>query len=156
MKKYIIVILTIACGSSYAGDDNMLKAIEIIAHGNEFQAERIRIATENLANEYSTGDTPGSDPYRRKIIYGEDVYDPALKAYVLKVKKYTTDQSPLKFKFDPAHPAADAEGYVKLPNVDRNIEKADISEAQRSYEAGLGVIEISKSMIQRTLEVIGK
>jgi len=57
-------------------------------------------------------------------------------------------------KYDPSHPAADAKGYVKMPNVNTMIEMMDMREAQRSYEANLGVIEMARSMLLRTIDMI--
>ena len=48
---------------------------------------------------------------------------------------------------NPSHPAADANGYVKMPNVNPLVELMDMKEAQRSYEANLGVIQVSRSML---------
>ena len=57
-------------------------------------------------------------------------------------------------KYDPNHPASNSEGYVKLSNVRKLVEMGDVHEAQRSHEANLGVIEISKSLIQKSIDVI--
>lgn len=140
--------------SAFALEDALQKSVEIAIHGTEFQAERMKIASENLANESSTGMTPGEDPYKRKIIFAKNQYDKKLKANLVKVRKYDTDKAPFEMKYDPNHPASDINGYVKLPNVKREIERADASEAQRSYEANLGMIEVSRSMIQKTIEAI--
>ena len=59
-------------------------------------------------------------------------------------------------KFDPHHPAADAEGYVKYPNITREIERADAAEAQRGYEANLSIMEVTGSLTQKTIEAIGR
>jgi flagellar basal-body rod protein FlgC len=113
------------------------------------------VAAENLANESSTSINPGGDPYRRKILFATNRYDKKLGTNVVVVKKYDTDKkTPFELKYDPNHPAADLSGYVKLPNVMRDIERADVSEAQRTYEANLGVVEVSRSMIQKTIDAI--
>jgi flagellar basal-body rod protein FlgC len=57
-------------------------------------------------------------------------------------------------KYDPGNPAADAKGYVKLPNVNSLIEMSDMREAQRSYEANLRAIEVARNMLQRTIDLI--
>jgi flagellar basal-body rod protein FlgC len=57
-------------------------------------------------------------------------------------------------KFDPTHPGANEDGYVKLPNVNTLVELMDMREAQRSYEANLNMIEVSKSMLSRTLDLL--
>jgi flagellar basal-body rod protein FlgC len=64
------------------------------------------------------------------------------------------DQTSFKTKLEPGHPAADAKGYVKMPNVDSTIESMDLREAQRSYEANLNVVSATRRMIQRTLELL--
>ena len=136
--------------------DNLKQAVEIAAHGTRFQAERLKIAAENLANEDSTGATPGADAYRRKVIFADNKYNAKLGTRVITTKKVDVDNSDFIMKFDPHHPAANAEGYVKYPNVTREIERADASEAQRGYEANLSVIEVSNSLMNKTVEAIGR
>jgi flagellar basal-body rod protein FlgC len=65
-----------------------------------------------------------------------------------------TDPSQFRNKYEPGHPAADAAGNVKLPNVNALIEMADMREAQRSYEANLNIIGATRRMIQRTLDIL--
>lgn len=155
MKWKLGSVFIILYGSNVlALEDSLLKSIEISAHGNKFQSERLKIAAENLANEDSVSTTPGGNPYRRKVIWAKNTYDRKLKTRVIKVKKYGHDQRPFKMKYDPNHPGADQDGYVKLPNVDKIIEKADASEAQRSYEANLSMIEVSKQLITKTIEAM--
>jgi flagellar basal-body rod protein FlgC len=140
--------------SVFALEDNLLKSIEIATHGAKIQMERLKIAAENIANEDSTGSIPGEEPYRRKILFVHNKYDPSLKTNLLKVKEYSVDKSEFIKKFEPNHPAANEEGYVLYPNVYKEIEKADTIEAKSSYEANLNVIEISKDMLQKTLEIM--
>lgn len=157
-KIYTFIILAsfLSCTHySYALEDSLMKSLQISSHGNKFQAERIKVAAENIANQDSVGSTPGADPYVRKIIYPKNRYNKSLKTRVVGVKKYGADtKKPFKMKYDPYHPAADENGYVKFPNVDIMIEKADASEAQRSYEANLGMYEVSKQMINKTIEAM--
>lgn len=151
---FIILLNQLNCSVAFA--DNLKQAVEIAAHGTRFQAERLKIAAENLANEDSTGATPGADAYRRKIIFADNKYNAKLGTRVLTTKKVDVDNSDFIMKFDPHHPAANAEGYVKYPNVTREIERADASEAQRGYEANLSVIEVSNSLMNKTVEAIGR
>ncbi len=136
--------------------DNLKKASAIARHGARFQSERLKIAAENIANEDSTGATPGADAYRRKVIFAENRYDKKLGTNVIKTKKVDVDNSEFIMKFDPYHPAADAEGYVKYPNITREIERADAAEAQRGYEANLSIMEVTGSLTQKTIEAIGR
>jgi flagellar basal-body rod protein FlgC len=72
----------------------------------------------------------------------------------VKVSKVGTDPSDFRKKYDPGNPAADKDGYVSLPNVNALVEMTDMREAQRSYEANLKVIEASRSMLTRTIDVL--
>lgn len=152
--RCVVMTALLFSSSAFALEDDLQKAVEVAAHGSKFQAERLKIASENLANEYSTSTMPGGDPYRRKIIFAKNRYDKRLKTNVVSVSKFDVDKAPFILKYDPNHPAADLTGYVKYPNIKKVIERADAIEAQRSYEANLSIIEMSKSMMQKTLEVI--
>lgn len=129
-------------------------AMAISASGMRAQGTRLRIISENLANADSTAQTPGGEPFRRKMITFRNMMDRTLGADTVKVDKITPDPSDFELKFDPHHPAANAEGYVLTPNVNPLIEITDMREAQRSYEANLNVIQTSKSMIQRAIDII--
>lgn len=126
----------------------------IAGSGMQAQSTRMRVIAENIANAESTATTPGGDPYRRKTVSFKNVLDKKLDAEVVKVRKVDRDQSDFKLELDPSHPAADASGYVKKANVDTLIETADMKEAQRSYEANIAVIETSKGMITRTIDMM--
>ena len=158
MRQLVITTLLLLFNSfptySWAIEDSLQKAIEIASQGNNIQSERLKIVAENIANELSTSDAPGGNPYRRKIMFVENKYDKHKKANLLRVKKYDEDKSDFDFKYEPSHPAADINGYVKMPNVRREIERADASEAQRAYEANLEVISTSRAMMQKNLDVI--
>ncbi len=126
----------------------------IAGSGMQAQSTRMRVVAENIANAESTATTPGGDPYRRKTISFKNVLDKELDAEVVKVRKVDRDPGDFKLELDPSHPAADASGYVKKANVDTLVETADMKEAQRSYEANLAVIETTKGMITRTIDMM--
>jgi len=115
---------------------------------------RMRIIAENIANANSTSRTPGGDPYRRQVPVFEPVRTDAGQG--VKMVRVAPDQSEFKTEYDPGHPSADAEGFVKLPNVNTLIESLDMKAAQRAYEANLTVIETSRAMEFRTLDLIRK
>lgn len=155
ISVFVICILSfIRLDSALALNDDLKKAVEIAAHGSHFQSERLKIAAENMANEDSVSVTPGGDPYRRKIILPANMYDKGLKTNVVRTKKVDYDKSDFILKYEPNHPAANSDGYVKYPNVQKEIERADASEAQRGYEANIGIIEISNSLMNKTIEAI--
>lgn len=115
---------------------------------------RMRIIAENIANANSTSRTPGGDPYRRQVPVFEPLRTDAGQG--VKMVRVTPDQSEFKTEYDPGHPSADAEGYVKLPNVNTLIESLDMKAAQRAYEANLTVIETARAMELRALDLIRK
>lgn len=126
----------------------------IAASGLRAQQARMRIIAENLANANSTARTPDGDPYRRQIsVFKPEMIDGGQGVRMAKVE---LDQKDFKVSYNPSHPAANAEGYVKMPNVDPLIEALDLREAQRAYEANLNVIETARSMEMRTLELLKK
>ena len=131
-----------------------IKSIAIAASGLRAQAGRMRILAENIANADSTSHSPGADPYRRKIPTFRSEIDRALGARVVGLGKIRPDESAFKLRYEPGHPAADANGNVKYPNVNSLIEVTDMREAQRSYEANINVISASRRMIQRTIEIL--
>jgi flagellar basal-body rod protein FlgC len=126
----------------------------ISASGMRVQGERLRVIAENLANVDSVGETPGADPYRRKTLTFRNQLDREMGVDMVKVAKVGTDQSDFRKKYDPGNPAADKDGYVSLPNVNALVEMTDMREAQRSYEANLKVIEASRNMLSRTIDVL--
>ncbi len=126
---------------------DLMSAMGAAATGLRAQTVRIRISAENLANADTTASTPGADPYRRKAPVFRTYYDREVGADTVRVTGSRLDTAPFPEKYDPAHPAADARGYVKMSNVSALIEMADLREAQRAYEANLNVIESSRAMM---------
>ena len=133
---------------------DLMESLMISAAGMRVQGERLRVISENIANVDSVSEVPGGDPYRRKTITFQNALDRELGTNLVKVKKVGLDPSEFTRKYDPSNPAADKSGYVKLPNVNALIEMNDMREAQRSYEANLKVIEVSRGMLQRTIDLL--
>ncbi len=135
--------------------NDIMNAMTISAHGMKAQGARIRVISENVANSDTTGLTPGSDPYRRQTISFKNEMDRELGVKLVDVNKIgEDDKTAFNLEFAPDHPAANEEGYVKTPNINTMIEMMDIREAQRSYEANLGLIEQSRAMITRTIDLL--
>lgn len=130
------------------------RAMMISAAGMKVQGARLKVIAENLANANSTGETPQDLPYRRKIVTFRNVLDREIGAETVRVGKVSVDRSDFQRRYDPAHPSADADGYVLYPNVNPLIEAVDMREAQRSYEANLNVIETSRTMLTRTIDLL--
>jgi flagellar basal-body rod protein FlgC len=134
--------------------DPLSSALRIASSGMSAQSQRMRVVSENLANAQSTGSTPGADAYRRKTITFAAELDRAGGGQLVAVNGISRDQKDFPLEFMPGHEAADAAGYVKLPNVNVLVEMADMSEANRSYEANLQVIKQARELISMTIDLM--
>ncbi|MCE9650674.1 MAG: flagellar basal body rod protein FlgC [Parvibaculum sp.] len=135
---------------------DLLKSMMVAASGLKAQSSRMRIIAENIANADSTGKTAGADPYRRKIPTFQDRLDREIGVETVQLGRPMLDQSDFQLKYMPGHPAADSNGYVKMPNVNGLVEAMDMKEAQRSYEANLNLITASRRMISQTIDILKK
>lgn len=134
--------------------DPLQTSLRIAASGLQAQSMRLRVVSENIANAQSTGPSAGADPYSRKTVSFESEVDRASGANLVEVKSIGADQAPFKLERDPGNPAADANGMVKMPNVDVLVELADMREANRSYEANLQVAKQSADMLSMTVALM--
>jgi flagellar basal-body rod protein FlgC len=130
------------------------KALQISAAGMDAQTTRLRVIAENLANTDTTAGTSTGEPYRRKTVSFANTLDRSTGTETVHVKNIGKDNAAFPLRYDPAHPAADANGYVKIPNVNSFVEMMDMREAQRSYNANLQVMQVSRSMLARTIEML--
>ena len=121
----------------------------IAAAGLRVQQGRLRVMTENLANANSTASTPGGDPYRRKIA----VFEP-VGADANPIGRVVRDTSPFQMIHSPGHPAADASGNLKLPNVNPATEMAGVRAAMGAYESNLRVIATLDTLNRRTIDLL--
>ncbi|UOM34307.1 flagellar basal body rod protein FlgC [Acuticoccus sp. I52.16.1] len=136
------------------GADPLAMVSRLSGAGLEAQSYRLRVVSENIANVQSTGATPGADPYQRKtIVFGAEL-DRDIGALSVRVKKTALDDAPFVLEHDPNHPAADADGNVKRPNVNLLTEMADMREANLSYEANLQMMKRARSMINQTIDLL--
>ncbi len=133
---------------------DLVKSLKIAASGLTAQSGRMRVIAENLANADSTAQTPGGDPYRRQVPSFRAEFDRELDANVVRSGPLRPDKSDFELRHEPGHPAADENGYVKLPNVNSLVESMDMREAQRSYEANLNIVQATRSMVMRTLDIL--
>lgn len=129
-------------------------AMAVAASALRAQQGRMRVIAENIANADSTSTAAGGDPYRRQ----SPVFRPTTVggASGVSMTGVVPDSSDFHSEYNPGHPAADAKGYVKTPNVDPLTEALDMRQAQRAYEANLNVIETARTMQSRTLDLLRK
>lgn len=134
--------------------DSLTQSSRIATSGLKAQAERLRVISQNLANMNSVAERQGEDPYRRQISTFRNVMDRELGVKVVRSGRVEQDMTPFDRKYDPSHPAADEQGYVLSPNVNMLVEMMDMREAQRTYEANLNVITMSREMNNDTIDLL--
>ncbi|CQR56482.1 flagellar basal body rod protein FlgC [Paenibacillus sonchi] len=132
-------------------------------------AQRLRmdVISSNIANAETTRASVVDGkavPYRRKLVVLEtnqnDSFSNILNSKMnsdgsqgVKVQSIIEDSSPLKPVYNPSHPDADADGYVYMPNVDITKEMVDMLSASRSYDANVTMLNASKGMVTKALEI---
>ena len=126
----------------------------IAASGMHAQAHRLKITAENVANANSTGTTAADDPYRRQTVTFAEMLDRGTGATLVQVEEVGRDMSEFPLRYDPGHPAADENGYVRTPNVSSIIEMNNMREAARSYEANMNMYEAARTMRRQMLDLL--
>ena len=140
--------------TSISSQGAFAQAMETSASAMQAQSIRMRVVSENLANANSTAAVPGGTPYQRKTLTFSESVDKETGAPVVQPSGFGVDHSPFRTVYDPSHPAADAKGFVTLPNVSELVEVADMREAERSYEANLAMLGQARSMISKTIDIL--
>ena len=132
---------------------------KICGSGLAAQRAKMDVVSSNLANAGTTKTEEGG-PYRRKMVVlkAENIdepFDKTLRGALseVKVDQVAEDPSPMKSVYDPAHPDADAKGFVLLPNVNAITEMADMINVGRNYEAVVTAFDAVKNMALKTLEI---
>jgi len=154
MYILFLFLLSFYIEAADASHDPLTAASQIAIAGMEVQSERLKVISQNIANAEVTGSSPSEDPYQRKTIFFEQKMDSKIGTDIVSVKKISTDKSDFILKYQPSHPAANAEGYVKYPNVNIVLEGVDMQEARRSFDANVNSFEITKSMQFKVLELM--
>jgi flagellar basal-body rod protein FlgC len=144
----------------------MFDALNVSATGLTAERLRMDVTAENLANAQTTRGADGQ-PYRRKEVVLSEVSSGGFGGQLAKaiggggsqpggveVTGITQDQTPGKLVYDPGHPDADAEGYVRMPNVDTVAEMVDLISASRAYEANVTAMNAAKQMFSKTLDLL--
>lgn len=136
-------------------NNDVLTAMKISVSGMKAQGERINVIAQNIANAGTLPGSPEEEPYRRKIITFENEFNRELNAELVVLDDIDEDKrSDFGLEYMPNHPAADENGYVQTPNVQSLVEMQDMKEAQRSYEANLGMVTQAREMYMRTVDLL--
>ncbi|MBI5119255.1 flagellar basal body rod protein FlgC [Candidatus Poribacteria bacterium] len=134
----------------------IFSALDISASGLSAERTRMEVIANNIANA-STTRTPEGGPFRRQLVIlrGTEVSDPNhTEKLGVAVAAVVDDPSAFPMVFNPSHPDADADGYVAMPNVNAVEEMVDMITAVRAYEANITAIDVSKSMVRSSLDII--
>lgn len=134
---------------------DFFSTMRVSTAGMKVQSERINVISQNVANADTTPDKPGDLPYTRKQISFKNVLDKTTKEKYVTVDKINEDKkSDYIKKYMPGHPAADADGYVTMPNVSAIVEMMDMKEATKSYQANMGIFTQTRDMMSKTIDLL--
>jgi flagellar basal-body rod protein FlgC len=135
----------------------MFTSLDVSTSGLVAQRARLNAISSNIANMSTTRDENGeATPYQPRYVTFET--DTSLKTpgggAGVRIGSVEYSDEPPKMKYEPGHPDADEQGYVRYPAVDMTTEFVDALEATRAYEANIGVIEVTKNMAEQALRII--
>ena len=140
---------------------SFLQSLNISGSGLTAQRLRMDVISENIANKDSTR-TENGEPYRRKMVVlsavnnFQDMFIENINEYEagrVEVTEIVEDQNEFKLVYNPEHPDAGEDGYVRMPNVDTLKETVDIMEAYRAYQANITALNTMKQMAIKALEI---
>jgi flagellar basal-body rod protein FlgC len=145
--------------------DSLVSSMHISAAGMSAQRSRMDVVAQNIANAESTRTEDGGPYQRRQVIFEtisaqrnfNEVFSSSLKnqqPQTVKVADVIKDNRPPQELYDPSHPDADSKGMVKFPNVNTVEEMVDLNSASRGFESNVTVMQASKRMFLRTLELL--
>lgn len=137
-------------------------AMDMSATGMTAQQVRSDIIAQNLANVNTTRDANGN-VYKRKTVVFEEKSFPTFQESLsqatgytgkgVKVSEIVEDPSEGNMVYDPSHPDANEDGYVTYPNVNTVTEMTNMIDATRAYEANVTVLNSTKGMALKALEI---
>lgn len=138
---------------------DFFSSLDVSASALSAERLRMNLTSSNLANAQTTR-TPEGGPYRRKdAIFEAKPFASELSAQMdsplhqVKVTDIVSDPNPPKLVFQPDHPDANPDGYVAYPNVNTMEEMVNLITASRTFEANVTVINTTKSMMNKALDI---
>ena len=140
-----------------------LTAMQISGSALKAERARLNIAAMNLANANTTRTLEGG-PYKAKSVvfaakpldgvnFQDTLNSATERLRKVEVVQISEDKAPFKEVYDPSHPDADANGVVRLPNVNVAEQMVDMMSAKRSYEANVTALDAVKNMALKALEI---
>ncbi len=144
---------------------SFIRSLDISASGLYAQKKRIEVVAQNIANA-ETVITDTGDPYRAKSVVLEesreqrtfsstlDNFSRPREGNGVNISEIAEDTTPFKLSYDPSHPMANEDGYVKISNVNSTEEMLKLLAASRAYEANATIVEATKTMFAKSLEIL--
>jgi len=129
---------------------SMFSIFDISGSALTAQSQRMNVTASNLANADSVAG-PDGEAYRAKQVMFETRSDVSSGVGGVRVSEVVEDPTPMRREYRPAHPLADEEGYVTMPNVEPVNEMVNMIAASRSYQANVEVMNTSKTLMLKTL-----
>lgn len=127
---------------------------KVAASAMRAQSARMQVVAQNIANADATASTPDGDPYARKTVTFKQEMDRNLDAELVNVRDVGVDRTPFNVRYEPGHPAANEQGFVKTPNVNVMVELADMQEATRSFNANVQMIKFTRTLSSMTIDLL--
>ena len=125
--------------------------------GSALTAERTRldVISQNIANVHTTRAADGRAYRRRQVIFEMIPGEPGTPGPTggVRVSQVKTSDAPMERVYSPGHPDANAQGYVEMPNVNLVDEMVDLITATRAYEANVAVVNATKTLVARALDL---
>ena len=161
----------------------LLNAIDVLSQGLSVQRKRMNVAAENIANAETTETREGGPYKRKRVVVEGDSKEDGFRSHLqlastrlMRTNERHLPAQPLRFRtpeeepsiegsetvdknskfrlvYDPTHPDADENGYVKMPDVEIINEMVDMMAASRSYEANTVAIAAAKRMANEALDI---
>jgi len=133
---------------------SMNKTFEIASSALVANSQRLNTVASNLANAESVAGPDGQVYRARKVVFESYMVPGAADGgQGVRVREVTTDPAPPKRVYDPAHPMADADGYINMPNVEVADEMVDMIAASRAYQTNVEVMNTAKTLMEKTLSL---
>ena len=144
---------------------SMFKVFDISGSAVSAQSQRLNVVASNLANVDTVAGPDGQAYKARQVVFQTVLMDasgaaakgeaesPVTASAGVRVSNISEDNTPGRKVRDPAHPAADADGYVTFSNVNAVEEMVNMISASRSYQNNIEVMNTAKSLLLKTLQM---
>lgn len=132
---------------------SLFKVFAVAGSALAAQSQRLNVVASNLANAESVAG-PEGQPYKaRQVVFQTQLTDAGASAAGVRVAEVIEDMSPARRVHQPGHPAADAEGFVTMSNVNPVEEMVNMISASRSYQTNVEIMNTTKSLLTKTLQL---